>query len=106
MKQTKKPTLTWENAPDIIGVHELKEILGVGKNYASEIFNNKGFPKIEGIGVSLRADKEAVRLYMQGFRFKENSKSTVDYMILLELKKLNEQMQKLYEESKEAIWKI
>ena len=94
MKTKKISTMEWEKAPDIIGVDELMEILGIGKNCASNIFNKKGFPKIEGIGNSLKADKEAARLYMQGFKIKENSKSTIEYMILLELKKLNKKMEK------------
>lgn len=94
MKNKKQPTMTWEEAPDIIGVVELKEILGIGKNNASDIFNSKGFPKIEGIGASLKADKEVARLFIQGIKVKENPKVTMEYMILLELKKLNEQIQK------------
>ena len=85
--------MTWENAPDTIGVEELMEILGVGKNYASNIFNSRGFPKIEQIGTSLKADKEAARLFLQGFKIKENPKNAMEYMILLELKKLNKQME-------------
>lgn len=86
--------MTWEEAPDIIGVVELQEILGIGKNNASDIFNSKGFPKIECIGTSLKADKEVARLFIQGIKVKENPKVTMEYMILLELKKLNEQIQK------------
>lgn len=92
MKKKKKPTMTWEDAPDTIGIEELMELLGIGKGQASVIFNTKGFPKIPEAG--LKADKEAARLFLQGFKVKENPKVTMDYMILLELKKLNEQMQK------------
>lgn len=84
--------MTWEEAPDTIGIEELQKILGIGKDRASDVFNTKGFPKIAGVG--LKADKEAARLYLQGFRIKENPKGTIDYMILRELKKLNEQIQK------------
>lgn len=94
MKIKKVSTMTWENAPDTIGVEELMNILGIGKNCASNIFLKKGFPKIEGIGKSLKADKEAARLYIQGFRVKENTKNSMEYMILLELKKINEQMER------------
>lgn len=89
MKKKTVSTMTWENAPDTIGVEDLMKLLGVGKNCASNIFNSKGFPKIEGVGTSLKADKEAVRLFIQGFKIKENQKGTLEYMILLELKKLN-----------------
>ena len=97
LKKKKTSTMTWENAPDTIGVEELMEILGIGKNYASNIFNSKGFPKIEKIGVSLKADKEAARLFLQGFKINENSKTTMDYMILLELKKLNQLIERIGE---------
>lgn len=90
-------TMTWEEAPDTIGVEELKLILKIGKNHASDIFNSKGFPKIEGIGTSLKADKEAARLYIQGFKIKENPKNAMEYMILQELKKINKQMEKVGE---------
>lgn len=96
MKKKKQSTMTWENAPDTIGVEELMDILGVGKNYASDMFKSKGFPRIQGIGTSLKADKEAVRLFIQGFKVKENPKSTMEYMILLELKKLNEKLSNTY----------
>ena len=92
MKTKKNSTMTWEDAPDTIGVEELMQILGIGKNYASNIFNNKEFPKIDGIGNSLKADKEAARLYIQGFKIKGNFKNSTEYMILLELKNIKEQI--------------
>lgn len=93
-KKTNAIPMTWEEAPDTIGVEELMSILKIGKNYASNIFNSKGFPKIEEIGTTLKADKEAARLYIQGFKIKENSKGTMEYMILQELKKINKQIEK------------
>ena len=93
-KKAKAITMTWEEAPDTIGVEELMSILKIGKNYASNIFNSKGFPRIEEIGTSLKADKEAARLYIQGFKIKENPKSAMEYMILQELKKINRQIEK------------
>lgn len=88
-REKKKPTMTWENAPDTVGVEEIMAILGIGKNAAGDLLNEKDFPRIPHLGTSLRADKEAARLYVQGFKMKENSKLTMDYMILSELKKLN-----------------
>lgn len=96
-KKAKSTAMSWEEAPDTIGVNELKSILSIGKNYASDIFNSKGFPKIEGIGTSLKADKEAARLYIQGFKIKENPKNALEYMILQELKKINKQIEKVGE---------
>ena len=89
MRKKKASTMKWSEAPDTIGVEDLMEILGVGKGQASLIFNQKNFPKIPGIESTLKADKEAVRLFLQGFKIKENPKNALDYMILLELKKLN-----------------
>lgn len=93
-KSKKIPTMTWDEAPDTIGVPELMEILGIGIGQAGNIFNTKGFPKIPG-KTSLKADKEAARLFIQGIKIKENSKSAIDYMILLELKKLNNKIEEM-----------
>lgn len=93
-KTKKKPSLSWEDAPDIIGVEELSEILGVGLGKASSIFNNKGFPSLTGVE-GLKADKDAARLYLQGFKIKENQKTAMDYLIFLELKKLNSNIEEL-----------
>lgn len=95
MKRKLKPTMKWNEAPDVVGVEELMKILGVGRNQASEIFNKKDFPRLPNVG--LKADKEIARLYLQGFRIKENQKNTIEYMILLELRKIN-QMKKGEEE--------
>lgn len=88
-KARNQPTMTWEEAPDVIGVEELMKILGIGKNYSSIIFNKKDFPKIDGIGTSLKADKQVARMYIQGFSIKQNPKLCIEQMILLELRKLN-----------------
>ncbi len=89
-KAKKKPTLKWEDAPDTIGVEELMEILGIGRGQASNIFNSKGFPKIPDAG--LKADKEVARLFLQGVKIPENQKG-IDYLILLELKKISKGME-------------
>lgn len=88
-KNKVKSTMTWKDAPDIIGIEEIMKILGIGEPAARELFETKNFPKIEGIGNTRKAEKEAVKLFLQGFKIKENSKISLDYMILLELKKLN-----------------
>lgn len=90
MKANKKSTMTWEEAPDTISPTELSEILGICIISARKIFDQKDFPKVSKsvIGNIGKADKEAARLYVQGFRIKEKPKETLDYLILLELKKL------------------
>ena len=92
MKVKLKPTMSWEEASDIIGVEELMKIMGIGEPRASKIFNSKDFPRIPGAG--LKADKEAVRLYLQGFKIKENQKNAMEYMILLELRQIRQLFKK------------
>lgn len=94
MRVKKQATMTWESAPDTVGVKELMAILGIGKNNAGALMNEKDFPRLPGIGVGLRADKEMARLYIQGFKVKDNPKITMEYMILTELKKINELIKK------------
>lgn len=88
MKVKIKPTMSWEEAPDVIGLEELTKIMGVGERQASKIFNQKDFPKIPNVG--LKVDKEAARLYLQGFKVKENQKNAMEYMILLELRQIKQ----------------
>lgn len=97
MKRKVKPTLSWNNAPDTIGVEELMKLLGVGEPKATEILSQKDFPRLPNAG--LKADKEAARLYLQGFRIKENQKNAIDYLILLELKKITKERKKGDEEN-------
>ena len=93
MKVKLEPTLSWEEAPDTIGVEELMKLLGIGKSQASKILKRNDFPRIPDAG--LKADKEATRLYFQGLKVKENQKNTTEYMILLELQKLNRKISDL-----------
>lgn len=64
--QIKKSTKTYEELPDTITPFDYMEWRGVGENTAREIFNSKGFPRIEGTGVKQIADKRAVYLYELG----------------------------------------
>lgn len=93
-KIKKQATMNWDEAPDIIGVEDLMSILGIGKNNAGNIMNRKDFPRIPGNGVGLKADKQMARLYIQGIKVKDNPKVSIDYMILTELKKINELIEK------------
>lgn len=100
MKTKKISTMTWDEAPDTITPEDLSKILGIGIIGARNLFDKTDFPKISkgDIGNVGKADKEAVRLYIQGFRIKENSRNAMEYMILLELKRLNKLI-----ESKEKV---
>ena len=87
MKTKIVSTMNYADAPDAIGAEELARIWGISVNKAREYFQKKDFPKIDGF---FKADKEVVRLYMQGIKIKEKPKESLLCMILLEIKKLNE----------------
>lgn len=92
MRVENKPKMTWEQAPDTICPEDLSKILGIGIIGARNLFDKPDFPKISksDIGNIGKADKEVARLYIQGVKVKENNKNVLEYMILQELKKLNE----------------
>ena len=73
--QIKKSTITFNGLPDTITPFDYAEWRGIGENKAREIFNSKGFPRIQGTGVKQLADKRAVLLYELGL--KEEEKQTV-----------------------------
>lgn len=64
--QEKKPTKIYEELPDTITPYDYAEWRGVGENTARNIFNMKGFPRIQGTGVKQIADKRAVYLFELG----------------------------------------
>ncbi len=64
--KTKKSTVTFASLPDTITPYDYAEWRGIGENKAREIFNSKGFPRIEGVGVKQLADKRAVYLHELG----------------------------------------
>lgn len=59
----KKSTVTFASLPDTITPFDYAEWRGVGENKAREIFNSKGFPRIQGVGVKQIADKRAVLIH-------------------------------------------
>lgn len=81
-------TLTWDEAPDTITPEIYAKIRGHSPQWARDRFNEKDFPRLES-GKQI-ADKTAVRLYDMGINIKQNPKAGVEYLILLELKKINE----------------
>ncbi len=62
----KKSKITYGELPDTITPYDYADWRGIGENKAREIFNSKGFPRIEGTGVKQIADKRAVYLYELG----------------------------------------
>lgn len=73
--QEKKSTKTYKELPDTITPYDYAEWRGCGENKAREIFNSKGFPRIQGVGVKQLADKRAVFLFELGL--KEEDKKEV-----------------------------
>ena len=66
--QIKKSTKTFNELPDTITPYDYAEWRGIGENKAREIFNSKGFPRLQGTGVKQLADKTAVYLYDLGLK--------------------------------------
>lgn len=95
MKVKKRTTMTWEEAPDTIGPDELAKILGIGEPNARAKFDEKGFPRIPGLGNLRKADKQVARLYLQGINIKTNQKEAITELLLFELKQLNTNLQKV-----------
>ena len=95
MKKSLKSTMTWEETPDTITPKELSKILGIGIISARKLFDKKDFPKVSktDIGNQGKADKEAVRLYLQGIKVKEQSQASLLNLIYMELKKLNKNLE-------------
>ena len=64
--QEKKTSKTYSELNDTITPLDYAEWRGVGGNTARNIFNSKGFPRLQGTGVKQVADKRAVLLYELG----------------------------------------
>ena len=56
-------SVNFEDLPDTITPQMYAEWRGIGKNKAREKFNTIGFPKLNGVGTRLLADKRAVLMY-------------------------------------------
>lgn len=91
MKVKIMPTMSWEEAPDTITPLDLSKILGIGVASSRKLFDSPDFPAISKkiVGNIGKADKEAVRLYLQGFNVKNNDKNALLMMIYQELKRSN-----------------
>lgn len=74
MKSTKS-TKKYEELPDTIGVEDYMKWRGCGRPTADAVFHQKGFPRVQGTGTKLIADKRAVLLYELGL--KEDEKQAV-----------------------------
>ena len=90
MNVKKEVEMNWEDAPDTISPEIYAKIRGKSPQWARDRFNKKDFPKLES-GKQI-ADKTAVRLYDMGINIKNNPKQSIDFLMLLELQKLNERI--------------
>ena len=72
--QIKTATKTYLELPDTITPYDYADWRGIGENKAREIFNSKGFPRIQGTGVKQIADKRAVLLYELGLSEEDKRK--------------------------------
>lgn len=93
MNVKKEISMNWDEAPDTITPEIYAEVRGHSLQWAREQFNKKDFPKLDS--GKLIADKTAVRLYEVGINMKNNPKLGIDYLIYLELKKINERREQL-----------
>ena len=98
MNVKKEITMTFEEAPDTITPEIYAKIRGHSTQWARDKFNQKDFPTIEG-GKQI-ADKTAVKLYDMGINPKTNPKQSIEFLILLELKKLNEERKNNFNDEK------
>lgn len=90
MNVKKEVEMNWEDAPDTITPEIYAKIRGHSEQWARDRFNERDFPKLES-GKQI-ADKTAVRLYDMGINIKNNPKQGIEFLMLLELQKLNERI--------------
>ncbi len=91
MRIKKESRMSWKEAPDIISPEDLSNITGIGIQSCRKLFDSPDFPSINKsiIGNTGKADKETVRLYLQGIKFKNNDKNVLLVIIYKELRKMN-----------------
>lgn len=91
MKKKKGKLMHWNEAPDIISPFDLSKITGLGIQTCRKMFDSHNFPAISKklVGNQGLADKEAVRLYLQGFNITGKDKNGLLVLIYQELKKIN-----------------
>ena len=102
MKTKQTPTLSWQEAPDIISPEDLSKILGCGIATARNKFDETNFPIIKGLGKLKKADKEAVRLYIQGKEYMEYRSKTISNRIQKEILETLKEIKDLVQNSNES----
>lgn len=102
MKTKQTPTLSWQEAPDIISPEDLSKILGCGIATARNKFDETNFPIIKGLGNLKKADKEAVRLYIQGKEYMKYRSKTISNRIQKEILDTLKKIKNLVQNSNES----
>lgn len=95
MKKKVEQTMTWDEANEAIDPTMLGQILAIGPGPARKIFKRYDFPIIPETEGNPKADKEAARLYIQGQDFKNHPKEKIEYLILMELRKLTKEFHEI-----------
>lgn len=99
MKVKQLTTMSWQEAPDIITPEDLSKILGCGIATARNKFDEANFPSIKGMGNLKKADKEAVRLYLQGKDYMECRAKTFSNRIQKEILETLKEIKQILENS-------
>lgn len=95
MPKAKEATLSFNDAPDMINMQQLAEILGICYREASKLFNSKGFPVVSRMNGKKIAYKYDVAKFL-GIGYGVNDSTSNEEIlkvlneILIELKKKNE----------------
>lgn len=70
-----EPSLSWDDAPDILTTKHLSQLLGVSTKKANEIFNSKNFPMLSENVTKRGAYKYAVAKFL-GIEIEKEKKVT------------------------------
>ena len=95
MPKAKEATLSFNDAPDVINMQQLAEILGICYRETSKLFNSKGFPVVSRMNGTKIAYKYDVAKFL-GIGYGVNDSTSNEEIlkvlnkILDELKKKNE----------------
>lgn len=90
MNIKKEAVMTWEEAPDVLTLEEYAKVSRIGKKLAEANFKKNDFPLIPGTENKQVVDKISARLYNMGISTKSMPKQSLDFLILMELKQINE----------------
>lgn len=101
MPKQKEATLNFDRAPDIININQLSQMLGISNREVAKLFNSNGFPIISGMKGKKLAYKYDVAKFLGISYGIDNLNINEEILkvlneILLELKKRNNFIQKMF----------